>query len=130
MDTHPCVVRRPSIPQFFQMPPRIFLLHNLCSMVYGGERKKASFAMATPTKPLLLGAFGHLRMAAVALIAGVWRKRTIRQVHDRVAALPLREQSAIVAGVLGLLFGLCLVAAQFGVPGLLVFALLVVLIVN
>jgi hypothetical protein len=86
--------------------------------------------MATPSKPLLLGVFGHLRMATVALIAGVWRKRSLKETHERICALPLRDQAGIVAGVLGLLFGLCLLAAQFGWVGLLVFALLVVLIVN
>jgi uncharacterized membrane protein len=86
--------------------------------------------MATRSNPILLGAFGHLRMAAVALIAGVWRKRSMKDTHDRVSALPMREQAVLVAGVLGLLFGLCLVAAQFGWIGLLAFALLVVLIVN
>jgi hypothetical protein len=69
-------------------------------------------------------------MAAVTLIAGVWRRRSVRETHERVAALPMRDQAGIVAGVLGLLFGLCLIAAQFGWIGLLVFALLVVLIVN
>lgn len=86
--------------------------------------------MTTPTRPVLPGIFSHLRMASVALIAGVWRGRSVREVHDRVAALPMRSQAGIVAGTLGLLFGLCLVAAQFGWIGLLAFALLVVLIVN
>jgi len=86
--------------------------------------------MATPTRQRLPGPFGFLRMAVVTLIAGVWRRRSVRETHDRVAALPMRDQVWIVAGVLALLFGLCLIAAQFGWIGLLGFALLVVLIVN
>jgi hypothetical protein len=70
------------------------------------------------------------RNVAAALIAGVWRRRTITEVRDRLAALPAREEAAVIAGVLGLLFLLAVGAAQFGVIGLLAYLLAVVLIVN
>jgi hypothetical protein len=70
------------------------------------------------------------RNVAAALIAGVWRRRTITEVRDRLAALPAREEAAVIAGVLGLLFVLAVAAAQFGPIGLLLYLLAVVLIVN
>lgn len=86
--------------------------------------------MASFTRSVLPHVFGYLRVAAVAVIAGVWRKRGMKATHDRVAALPARDQAVIVGGVLAVLAGLCLLAAQFGVIGLLALALVVVLIVN
>lgn len=70
------------------------------------------------------------RNVAAALIAGVWRRRTITEVRDRLAALPAREETAVIAAVLGLLFLLAVLAAQFGAIGLLAYLLAVVLIVN
>lgn len=86
--------------------------------------------MASFTKALLPQAFGHLRIAAVALIAGVWRRHGMKETHDRIAAMPFRDQALVVSGVLAVLAGLCLLAAQFGLVGLLIFAFAVVLIVN
>jgi hypothetical protein len=70
------------------------------------------------------------RNVAAALIAGVWRRRSIREVRDSLAALPPREEAAVVGGVLAALFLLGVFAAQFGVIGLLAYLLAVVLIVN
>ena len=70
------------------------------------------------------------RNVAAALIAGVWRRRSIREVRDSLAALPAREEAAVVGGVLAALFLLALLAAQFGPVGLLLYFLAVVLIVN
>jgi hypothetical protein len=70
------------------------------------------------------------RNVAAALISGVWRRRTIHEVRDRLAALPAREEAAVIAAVLAALFLLAVAAAQFGVIGLLVYLLAIVLIVN
>jgi hypothetical protein len=70
------------------------------------------------------------RNVAAALIAGVWRRRTITEVRDRLAALPAREEAAVIAGVLAALFVLAVLAAQFGTIGLLAYLFAVVLIVN
>lgn len=70
------------------------------------------------------------RIAAVAVIAGVYRSRSIRDIDAAIAARPVQQQAAITAGVLGVLFALSLVAAQFGWIGLLVLWLAVIVIVN
>jgi hypothetical protein len=82
-------------------------------------------------QPLARLRFGTLcRNVAAALIAGVWRRRSITEVRDRLAGMPPREEAAVIGGVLGLLFLLAVAAAQFGVIGLLLYLLAVVLIVN
>jgi hypothetical protein len=82
-------------------------------------------------QPLARFRFGTLcRNVAAALIAGVWRRRTITEVRDRLAALPAREEAAVISGVLAALFLLAVLAAQFGPIGLLAYLLAVVLIVN
>jgi hypothetical protein len=82
-------------------------------------------------QPLARFRFGTLyRNVAAALIAGVWRRRSITEVRDRLAAMPPLEEAAVIAGVLALLFLLAVAAAQFGVIGLLAYLLAVVLIVN
>lgn len=70
------------------------------------------------------------RLGASALIAGVWRRQTLAEVESRIKALALRDQVAIVAGVLAVLLGLSIFAAQFGFVGILAFWLLVVILVN
>ncbi|KUF08664.1 hypothetical protein [Pseudoponticoccus marisrubri] len=70
------------------------------------------------------------RTAAVALIAGVCRWRSIREINDAIRARPVQQQAAITLGVFALLFVLGLVAAQFGWVGMLVFWLAVIVIVN
>ena len=81
--------------------------------------------------PIVAQRFGSLcRTVAAALIAGVWRRHPIGEVRDRLAALPAREEAAVVGGTLAALFFLALLAAQFGPVGLLLYLLAVVLIVN
>lgn len=70
------------------------------------------------------------RTVAAALIAGVWRRRTLAEVEAKLKALALREQVGVVGGVLGLMLLISLFAAQFGILGFLAFLLLVVLVVN
>jgi hypothetical protein len=90
--------------------------------------RKRPMAQHTPLAGLRLGQI--CRNVAAALIAGVWRRRSIREVRDRLAALPARDEAAVVAGVLAALFLVAVLAAQFGPIGLLVYLLAVVLIVN
>lgn len=70
------------------------------------------------------------RNASAALISGVWRKTSVSEVRDRIAGLPVRDQVLVVGGVLMALLLLSLLAAQFGIVGMLVFWLAVVLVVN
>jgi hypothetical protein len=52
----------------------------------------------------------------------------VQDVRDRIEALSFRDQLLVTGGVLGLLFLLSLFAAQFGLVGMLVFFLCVILI--
>lgn len=79
----------------------------------------------------LVSRFGTMcRISAVALIAGVCRSRSIRDIDAAITARPVQQQAAITAGVLGALFGLSLIAAQFGWVGMLLFWLAVIVLVN
>lgn len=70
------------------------------------------------------------RTVAVAVIAGVWRRESIEEVQARILALPPREQALVTAGVLGALFLLSLIAAQFGWVAMMAYWLVVILVVN
>jgi hypothetical protein len=70
------------------------------------------------------------RTVAAVLIAGVWRRRGVAEVRDRLAALPAREEAVVVGGVLLLLALLALAAAQFGPVGILLYLLAVVVVAN
>lgn len=70
------------------------------------------------------------RNVAVAVIAGVYRQRSAREVNSALKARPTEQQAAITAAVLGLLLAGCLFAAQFGWIGMLVFWLAVIVLVN
>lgn len=75
--------------------------------------------------------FGKLcRSVAVMVIAGVYRSRSAEEINQTLKSRPLRQQTLITASVLALLFGLSLVAAQFGWVGMLIFWLGVVLLVK
>lgn len=65
------------------------------------------------------------RSGAAVLIAGVTRT-TLKEAEDRLAGAPLRDQTVVVAVVLGLLVAGAFAAAQFGLIGLLVYWLLVI----
>ncbi|MGY6411935.1 MAG: hypothetical protein ACXIUV_13045 [Alkalilacustris sp.] len=83
------------------------------------------------TRPTVLSTIGGLaRTVSATLIAGVWRSRTISQVESRIKQLSLRDQGGVVGGVLALLLLLSLFAAQFGIIGLMVFWLAVIVLVN
>lgn len=73
---------------------------------------------------------GLCRNVAATLIAGVWRRHSVHDVRDRLAAMPKRDEALVVGGVLLLLGLLAFVAAQFGPVGLLVYLLAVVLVAN
>ncbi len=78
---------------------------------------------------VLTPALRHARAVSAELIAAFWPGRDGPEVDRRIAALPPRHQALVLAGVLGLLFLSCLFAAQFGMLGLsLLFMALVVLI--
>jgi hypothetical protein len=68
------------------------------------------------------------RAVTATLIAGVWRRRTVHEVRDRLAALPARDEALVIGGVLLVLFLLALAAAQFGPIGILLYLLAVILI--
>lgn len=70
------------------------------------------------------------RAVAATLIAGVWRRRSVHEVRDRLAALPARDEAIVIGGVLLLLFLLGLVAGQFGPLGLIAYLLVVILVAN
>lgn len=70
------------------------------------------------------------RNVAATLIAGVWRRHDARDVRDRLAALPARDEAAVIGGVLLTLALLAFGAAQFGPVGLLAYLLAVILIAN
>ena len=83
------------------------------------------------TQPGLLSTMGGVaRTVAATLIAGVWRSRTISEVEGQIKRLSLRDQSGVVGGVLGLMLLLSLFAAQFGILGLILFWLAVIVLVN
>ena len=85
---------------------------------------------ANEDRGLLPTAGRMCRTAAVALIAGVRRSETIEEIEERVADLPRGDQALIVGTMLGGLFLLSLIAAQFGLVGLALYLLAVVFIVN
>jgi hypothetical protein len=70
------------------------------------------------------------RTVAAALIAGFRRNEDADTVEARLRELPPRLQAQIVGAVLAGLFVASLFAAQFGLPGILVFMLAVILIVR
>jgi hypothetical protein len=78
-----------------------------------------------------LGAAGRrCRDVALGLVAGFSHKIGFHEIEARVAALPAREQAAITAAVLAGLFLCSLIAAQFGLIGMALYLLAIVLIVR
>ncbi|MEM9047669.1 MAG: hypothetical protein AAGC92_03020 [Pseudomonadota bacterium] len=77
--------------------------------------------------PALIIRFALLcRTVAAMLIAGVLRRQDDAEVEMKIAARPLREQALITGLVLIALFISALLAAQFGLWGLLIYAGLIV----
>lgn len=70
------------------------------------------------------------RPVVAALLARFWRGHDQARAEARLAALGPRDEGAITAGVLAMLFLAAVLAAQFGWPGMAVYALAVILLVN
>lgn len=84
-----------------------------------------------PTLKLALQIAGlRCRGVAALLVARLWPGMDRDRVEARLAARPVREQVALVGGVLAALFLVALLAAQFGWIGILVFWLAVILVVR
>ncbi|RBI84950.1 hypothetical protein DRV85_09800 [Rhodosalinus halophilus] len=86
--------------------------------------------MSDPRRTVMVPIARQCRMVAVALIASLWRTRAPEEIDAAIGGLPAARQSAVVGGVLGFLFLLSLFAAQFGLVGLALFWLAVILIVS
>ena len=71
----------------------------------------------------------HCRLVTAALIAGPWPGRDLSDVEAALAKRPPSTQAMVVASVLALLAGLSFFAGQFGLLGLAVFWLAVILVV-
>ncbi|MEO1000556.1 MAG: hypothetical protein AAFW69_08160 [Pseudomonadota bacterium] len=84
--------------------------------------------MAMTDQPVLARAGQHARRIAALLISGVWRRVGFAETERRLAGLPVREQAVIVGAVFGGLFCLALFFAQWGIVGLLIFLMTVVLL--
>lgn len=69
------------------------------------------------------------RTVAAALIAGVTRDEA-ETVEARLRARPPRDQARIVGATLAALMGASVLAAQFGLPGMLAFLLAVIVLVR
>lgn len=70
------------------------------------------------------------RLAASALIAGVARHLSVKDVNDRIAAKTIRDQAFVLGGVILVLLLSAILAAQFGIVGMLVYFLSIIVIVN
>jgi hypothetical protein len=78
--------------------------------------------------PFLVSAGHQCRRVAALLIARIWPGRSFPAVLDGLSGLPVRSQAWLVAAVLGLLFAIAIVAAQFGPAGLAVYFAAVILL--
>jgi hypothetical protein len=77
------------------------------------------------TRPLLR----HGRVVSAQLIGGFWPGRDAEWAEQRLAALPPSRQVGAIGGVLAMLFLTSLFAAQFGLLGMALFLLAVILVV-
>ncbi len=71
-----------------------------------------------------------VRTAALLVVAGVWRSRSLDQIERRVADQPLRVQAGIVGGVLAALLILAFFFAQAGWVGILIYWLILIVLVR
>lgn len=71
-----------------------------------------------------------LRRVAVAILAGLLRRRSEEDIEARLTQRPMHEQVVIVTAVLAGLLFTSLLFANAGVIGLLVFFLLVIIVVK
>lgn len=98
-------------------PTHLHLLHRTATMAQTARQIKKRIGLTA-------------RNVAVTLIAGVCRWVPIEEINARICARPMRDQVLITVGVLAILAGLSLLAAQFGWIGMLVFWLAVIVIAN
>ncbi|MBL3575800.1 hypothetical protein JMK10_09510 [Rhodovulum sulfidophilum] len=70
------------------------------------------------------------RRVAFAIVARLWWRRPPEEIAARLEARPLREQVLIVGTVLVGLFLTSLLFAHAGIPGLLSYLLLVILLIR
>lgn len=68
------------------------------------------------------------RNVVALLVSGAARRIGVDDARDRIAALGFRDQALVVGGTLGLLLLLSLFAAQFGIVGMLLFFLAIIVI--
>lgn len=93
--------------------------------------KRRGTMRSTGSDTDFLSSAGRLcRTVAIALIAGVRRGLDYDEVEARICALPVREQAVVTGATLAVLFALSLVAAQFGLIGMSLFWLAVILLVR
>ena len=70
------------------------------------------------------------RLVAAGLIGGIFRSRTISEIEAAIARGSVTQQVLIVGATLGLLFAGAFVAAQFGLIGMALYLMAVVLLVR
>lgn len=70
------------------------------------------------------------RTAAALVIAGVWRRRDFVEIEKHLRSQERPVQITVTLAVLGFLSACSLVAAQFGIVGMLVFWMAVILLVR
>lgn len=70
------------------------------------------------------------RRVACALIAAFWPGREAAEIEERIVRQPMSRQVLVVGSALGALFFASLFAAQFGVVGMLVFLMLVIVVLR
>ena len=86
--------------------------------------------MALRPKPVLAPLARQGRTVASAVIAAFRRSEDPETVEARLRRLPARDQALIVGGVLAGMFLTSLLAAQFGIVGVLAFVLAVIILVR
>lgn len=86
--------------------------------------------MTTAPTTLIGKALWICRLAASALIAGFARRLSVKDVNDRIAGKALKDQVLVVGGVLLGLLVAAVFAAQFGIVGMLIYLIALVVIVN
>ena len=70
------------------------------------------------------------RRVAFAVLAGLLRRHSAKEIERRISTRPVREQTAIVLAVLAGLLLTSLLFAQAGAVGLLIFLLLVIFLIQ
>jgi hypothetical protein len=70
------------------------------------------------------------RPVVAALLARFWPGHDQARAEARLAGMAPRDQAIVTAGVLAFLFLAAVLAAQFGWPGMAVYFLAVILLVN